>query len=198
MVGLSGASCARVLPRVNYTATGKADAYHDAQMDSVLQKRMRERVGDAANVTVLIDQMPRGMVLNGNTPIIDDNAGIEMVGKFEMEARTSNFFFIAKFIDYEEVWRKGLCYWQVPLEWLTLGAWSLSPTTWACFPAKPVMRKADALSYIKKAADGADADIVVMTYDGEVNETIRGARGWFLRTIKDRQLLNPLAPPTHQ
>lgn len=160
----------------------------------VLQSAMRRTPEGTKEVTVLIDQMPPGMVMNGNTPIISDNAGVEMVGKFDLEARTSNFFFTARFVDYAEVWRKGLCWWQVPLEWVTFGIWSASPTTWACFPAKPIMSKQDALTYIKKAAAGTDADVVVMTYDGERDESLRSARGWFLRTIKNRQLLNPLAP----
>ena len=32
-------------------------------------------------------------------------------------------------------WRRGLCYWQVPIAWLTLGIWHLVPLYYPCIPA---------------------------------------------------------------
>jgi hypothetical protein len=34
----------------------------------------------------------------------------------------------------EQRWRKGLCYWQVPLAWLTLGIWKVVPLGYPCDP----------------------------------------------------------------
>lgn len=37
----------------------------------------------------------------------------------------------------DESWRKGYCYWQVPLNWVTIFVWAQLPLYWTCKPSAP-------------------------------------------------------------
>jgi hypothetical protein len=73
------------------------------------------------------------------------------------------------FYDYNESWRNGFCYWQVPLHWLTLGIWYIIPTDYPCdiYEGRSVEatneRKRRVIKTLQRAAKATDADLVVLT-----------------------------------
>ena len=121
--------------------------------------------------------------MEGATLQVEENSGYRLVGKIAIVGRTSNFIFTAKFIDYRETWRKAVCYWQAPLEWVSLGLWSIVPLSYPCFPSQPYLSKNELIVDVQNAAKAAGADVVVLTYEREHNEKLRGGTGWLLKQV---------------
>lgn len=173
--------CARLVPSVNYTAAGTADAVLDRTSDSTMREAIKNGAPGSERVVVLVDAAPEGIRMEAGRPIVEATFQHQVLGKVSIEARTGGFLFIARFLDYRETWRKVLCYWQVPLEWFTLGLWSLVPTSYGCFAGAAFLDKADALSDVRNAAMAVGADMVLLTYSKEKNEKVRGVTGWLLK-----------------
>lgn len=187
--------CARLVPSVNYTAAGAADA----ELDRANDERMREAIKNGApgseEVVVLVDAAPEGIRMEAGRPVVDPAFQHQVLGKMSIEARTGGFLFIARFLDYRETWRKALCYWQVPLEWFTLGLWSIVPLSYGCFAGAAVLGKEDALSDAKNAAMAVGADLVLLTYARERNEKVKGVTGWLLKLGPRTASATPTPPP---
>jgi hypothetical protein len=84
-------------------------------------------------------------------------------------------------------WRRGLCYWQVPIMWVTLGIWHLVPVYYPCIPAiwhtgalREVAGEEKRIAILRSALQaeacrlGGTAVIGVAIDDG-------GAAGWVVR-----------------
>lgn len=190
--------CARLVPSVNYTAAGTADAVLDSTTDAVMREAIKNGAPGSEKVVVLVDAAPEGVRMDAGRPIVEPGFQHQVLGKVSIAARTGGFFFIARFLDYRETWRKILCYWQVPLEWFTLGIWSLVPTSYGCFAGAAYIEKDDVLADVRNAARAIEADMVLLTYSKETNEKVRGVTGWMLRldprtkSVPNATLTSPL------
>lgn len=104
------------------------------------------------------------------------------------------------FIRYrpEQRWRKGYCYWQVPLLWVTLGAWHIVPLHYVC-PVAPwhvgALREIAGKDQRREILrDGLQAEAVRAGGNAVVGAKIfdQGATGWIVRMGEGA----PAAPPT--
>lgn len=179
---------------MNYAAAGTADAALDSATDSTMRDAIKNGAPGSEKVIVLVDAAPEGIRMDAGRPVVELGFEHQLLGKVSIEARTGGFFFIARFLDYRETWRKVLCYWQVPLEWFTLGLWSLVPTSYGCFAGAALLAKEDALADVKNAAMSVGADMVLLTYSKETKEKVRGVTGWLLR-LDPRTKTGAVAPP---
>ena len=67
--------------------------------------------------------------------VAEEGTGHEVVTRLQLVFPTmENPAKLFGFIKYrpEQRWRKGYCYWQVPLWWVTLGLWKLVPLSYPC------------------------------------------------------------------
>ena len=91
---------------------------------------------DASDVKVFTGSVPDGITLSSNGQVTADPARYEVLGEVSASPNGGALSrFGAWFYPYpeDESWRKGLCYWQVPLTWITLGfyAW-IAPWQYPC------------------------------------------------------------------
>jgi len=104
------------------------------------------RPDQAVEVEVLRGKLPAGLELSeGGRKLAVTREGegkYEVIGEVRSDytakvnsAGLNNWFWTW---DYDDGWRKGLCYPQVPLKIATLGLWSyLSPLHYPCFATAP-------------------------------------------------------------
>lgn len=100
-----------------------------------------------------------------------------------------NFARLFWFGDYrpEQRWRKGLCYWQVPIMWLTLGVWHIVPIYYPCVPGfwhTGAMREiAGKRKRNEILADALRAEACRLGGDAVVGAKVQntGATGWVVQ-----------------
>lgn len=194
VLGLIG--CGPLQSEPNFQGFGEADLERDAQ---VLQ-RYDELRGDEKprkEVRVLLDTIPEGIKLDGGQFSVEEGYQHQIVGKFALAPQGGMFYFMAWFHDYEDGWRKGLCYWQVPLEWLTLGIWTAVPTAYPCFPT-PAREKLKLQADAKALAEAAGADTVIMGWFMSLDQKeALGAAGLLIKLdprMKDALKTKPFKP----
>ncbi len=99
----------------------RAESYSWAQVD---------------DVRVFLDSLPEGVQLHDGKIAVDP-ARYEVLGEVSAAPKGSGFARMnVWFYDYpeDESWRKGLCYWQTPLVWVTLGIYLfVSPINYPCW-----------------------------------------------------------------
>ncbi len=178
---VSTSGCARLVPGVSMSLVGIADPEQERRYESLMRDAIKADVPGHKEVVVLVNSVPQGVHLDAGNVVVEPGFQHQVIGKVAIEARSGNFYFIARFLDYRELWRKILCYWQVPLEWVTLGFWSISPTTYACFAGAPLLTREDAIDDLKNAAVAVGADMVIMTYGKDVKEKMRNAEAWLIK-----------------
>lgn len=192
---IAASGCARLVPSVNYTAAGTADPALDREGDSTMREAIKNGTPGSEKVVVLVDATPEGVRMEGNRPVVQPGYQHQVLGKVSIAARTGGFFFIARFLDYRETWRKALCYWQAPLEWFTLGIWSLVPLSYPCFAGAPYLGKEDALNDTRNAAKSVGADVAILSYEREKNEKVRGVTAWLIRLDPRPKTPDPVGSP---
>ncbi len=88
------------------------------------------------DVRVFLGTLPEGVQLHDGK-ISVDAARYEVLGEVTAAPKGSGFARMnVWFYDYpeDESWRKGLCYWQTPLVWVTLGIYLfVSPFNYPCW-----------------------------------------------------------------
>lgn len=178
---LVGAGCAPVKSQPFFQSHGAANVAGDQQVvERFEEARDREEQVEADEVTVLIDTLPEGLTFEDGVLRVAEDYDHEVVGKFVLGPKAGMFYLAAGFHDYEDGWRKGLCYWQAPLEWVTLGFWSVVPTSYPCHPT-PVRSKVDVEQEARLMAKSAGADTVLMGYLGGDQQETLGAAGLLIR-----------------
>lgn len=176
------AGCARLLPTVEYRAIGKFDPREETQSAEMMRQTMRTPDPEA-NVAVLLDQMPVGIHENGPGLLaVETGYQHEILGRATVRGRKGTFYFLARFLEYRDEWRRALCYWQVPLEWITLGFWSLVPTSYACHASGTPLTREEAIEDLRKAASAVNADLVFIQSPKTLkNDEVKEMTAWMIR-----------------
>lgn len=160
--------CATLPPGGTFKKSGVADL--EAEQD--VAKRYSEAIVEAMatgnhvpkeEVTVLLSAVPEGLVISDGVIRNVEGYHHEVIGTFRTYGRAGNTFWFA---DYKEGWRKGLCYPQTPLTWVTLGIWMIVPTSWAC-SATPWLSKNDYIQASRTMAKEAGGDLVILQFENE-------------------------------
>lgn len=148
---------------------------------AVAEKADAMAVADAADVKVLLEALPDGMSIKDND-IQFDSSRYDLLGKVSAQYNYPGWAALGMwFYDYneDEKWRSGLCSWQVPLSWLTIGMWAvLSPLAYPCKPAagSDEARRAHIVQALQKATKALGGNLVVVAGFGGLN-FIHGASG---------------------
>lgn len=161
---LVGCASQSYSPRIDYIG-----AYRDAESVNELAESVSDR--EAADVPVLLNELPSGVSsVDGKIAVSPESQWI-LVAEATADPNGGPRFWFRQFYDYndDESWRKGFCYWQVPLHWVTLGLWFLVPTDYACNVSEDRSvqsankRKERVVRTLQRAAKATHSDLVVLT-----------------------------------
>lgn len=184
-----GPGCGATLrPRAHFMELeppSKEPPAHWVATSAVLRERFEARregpLDEAANgVLLLIERYPKGTVRVRNQLHVQNDAGYELIGGYNLYAAGANTLW---FGDYASAWRKAVCYPQVPLTWASLGLWQLIvPVSWPCL--QPARFKLDfAWHQVRHLAAAAGADVAIVEMKMNDDEVVV-AWGWLLRQAK--------------
>jgi len=168
--------CASVSPTVRASGFGRVDTVRDRAVAA--QAGTQERA--ASRVEAVYGQLPPGLSLQGEQVVVQ--RGYErtyrVLGRVEADltrqvasAPTRNWL---TSWNYDQGWRKGLCWPQVPLKILTLGLWTASPTHYPCvavLPAGEHRRQEVLLDHLKRGTAAMGGDLVVVVGVGAMQQT---------------------------
>lgn len=181
-VGLTG--CATLNPVVNVTSLGEANPAHDEEIAERFEETINGDDPVDGSVRVLVDTVPEGLSYSDGQLSVDEGYAHEVVAHFEMTTYDGflfpTFYFTAGFFDYEAAWRRGLCWWQVPLEWVSLGFWTAVPTSYPCHPTM-VRSKAAWVESVKALAQAAGASSAIMSYVDADQQEAKGTVGFLIK-----------------
>ncbi|AJR16191.1 hypothetical protein ACO2J1_15895 [Leptospira interrogans] len=167
------------------------------------------KLADITNINAYVIEFPPGISLNGNTLLYDEKKW-ELLGTVHSDYNQGNHWFW--FYDYveEESWKKPYCYWQVPLNWVTLGIWGITPFYYPCIIKESKddvqaenNRKIRIVNSLKKITKIAGGDTVLVESFGDLRinffnantgqnvgtigiKTVSGS-GWVLKKKKDKK-----------
>lgn len=127
---------------------------------------------DTKDVEVLVGQTPQGIsVDNGGGLRVDDTERYELLGSVKATGDGADFF-VFWFYPYVEgeKWRKGLCYWQVPLTWATFTIWAfMSPLHYPCkvgatnSPSAIEERKERIIGSLRRTTKALGGNLLIVT-----------------------------------
>jgi hypothetical protein len=180
-------------------SVGCASQSYNARVDYVGAYRDAEAVNDAAeslkseevrHIPVLLNQLPEGVSFSGEQIQVAPDSPWTLIAEATAMPNGGRNYWLMGFYDYneDESWRKGLCYWQVPLHWLTIGLWYIVPTDYACnvFESNSVSsaneRKRRVISTLQRAASASGADLVVLTGERKLS-VINRSSGAVISTL---------------
>ncbi len=176
---------------------------------AMTQEAEKLKLSDVANLNAYVIEFPPGFSWDGHTLIYDEKKW-ELLGHVYSDYNQDSPLFW--FYDYleEESWRKPYCYWQVPINWVTLGIWAFTPFYYPCIIREKKddvqaennrkIRITNSLKKITKVA-GGDTVIVESFGDLQINfmnanngqsvgtigiKTVSGA-GWAFKRKKDKK-----------
>lgn len=195
LIAIVAAGCARVVPGVIYRKVGKVDPEQEATTSEQMMDSIRQHQTTADQVDVVLDLMPPGLREAGDKLVIEPGYEHEVIGRVTVQGRKAPFFFLARFIDYRDVWRKALCYWQVPLEWLTLGIWSIVPLSYPCHASGATLTREEAIEDLRNAALPAGADLAIVFTGRARADDVKQMSAWLVRLDKRAAHEAPLEIP---
>ncbi|MCH2108519.1 MAG: med21 domain-containing protein [Polyangiaceae bacterium] len=164
-------------PKAQYTGVGIADPERDEEIRQEFQAQVKDdTIRKDRQIIVLIDTLPSGFNLSDGVVGVDDGWDHEVLGKFSI----SNFDTHLRFSNYKDGWRKGLCYPQVPLQWLTLTLWTLVPTDYPCHPLISA-KKTSVIQDVRALVHAAGGDAAIISYRGQGDDRAVGAGGFIIR-----------------
>jgi hypothetical protein len=163
-VGTLGATaCGAVKPRLDYSGFGIANPDRDLEIMESWETQTETPAG-AAEVVVLVDTLPRGLSLADGSITVDEGYGHVVMGRFALVNQGLSFANTLWFADYEAGWRKGLCWWQTPLVWVTGTIWAfVVPLNYPCWGHVGVDTKL-ALESVRRLTAQAGGDLAVVSY----------------------------------
>lgn len=186
IVFLSG-GCPAIWPKVTYQSFGDANPDRDEAMVKRWKNKYKQL--DASRVRLLLDTIPEGIEVKDGVAHTKQGYSHVVISKFRFlypPGMATLFFY-----DYRTAGLKALCWWQVPLSYLTLAAWLVVPTSWACFPPISVTKRV-IIRDAKKLAAAVGGDLVLARYIGdEGGDSAKGMAGVVVRMdprFKQRRL----------
>lgn len=201
--------CATLPPGGTFKMSGVADLEGEQDVlhrysDAIVEVMTTGNYVPKEEVTVLLSAAPEGLEMRDGVIRNVEGYQHKVIGTFTTYGRSANTFWFA---DYKEGWRKGVCYPQTPLTWVTIGLWDvLSPTTWVC-KGSPWLSKNDLIHASRTMAKEAGGDLVILQFVGEGFEGTAAlqAHGVIIRAdprlaqrraLEDAKPFEPVAPPT--
>jgi hypothetical protein len=170
-------------PRIDYIGQ-----YRDAESANEAADAVTER--EATNVAVLLNELPRGVsIVDGKITVAADSEWV-LVAEATAHPNGGRQFWLMGFYDYnpDEAWRKGYCYWQVPLHWLTFGLWYMVPTDYVCNVSEGRSvgdvndRKQRVVRTLQRAAKATNSDLVVLASERQTS-VVRANTGTVISTL---------------
>jgi hypothetical protein len=159
----------------------------DLDRNQAVVQRAEQMKQEPDNVEIFGGKMPEGLELTEEGSKIVVAPGFEnryqVLGTVESDYSKKINSAILKNLywtwDYEETWRKALCWPQAPLKALSLGIWVLVPTAWPCFakiPGEEEERQKAHLVQLKKLTAAMGGNLVVLSSSGDLQVTTINAR----------------------
>lgn len=174
MLTLSACSHASFSPRIEYFGEYKNSRRLEKQAAAM-------PIADAESIVVSMGQLPRGVELKDGAISVAPDADVELVAKISAQMNFPGMLGGNEwFYDYDEsqAWRKGFCYWQVPLSWITVGMWAyLSPLSHPCkvYEGSSISavdgRKERMIDMMKRATKVVGGDFLVVTDTTQLSTT---------------------------
>ena len=201
LCALFSGGCAGVVTSahpVTFTTFGDAETIAERQKD-VLNRfqaaRAKPPEDKIAEVKILQDALPDGLEVKGGTISVKEGFPHVVLGKFTLRAGSASPFW---FGDYDAGWRKGYCYPQVPLTWVTLGIWgTLVPLSYPCWSGGGTLSRELAIQQMKTLAWAAGANLVVAEIHGN-DEVVNVATGLLVRTDLGNLSPGRIPPPSKE
>jgi hypothetical protein len=183
LLSIGSLGCGAIRPHVVYTSFGQADPEKDESVVKAYEKGSEKTSDD--DVVVLVDTIPEGIEIGLGTITIKDGYRHQLVGKFGVNPGFGGGpLALYWFADYETGWRKGYCYPQVVLNWLTLSLWMAVPLSYVC-NGDASLTKAAVIRQTKALARSAGGNLVIMGWSGAGIDSnpnvVWGASGFILR-----------------
>lgn len=175
-VMVSASACANMAPTLEYRSLGAYDPGR-TKRDKAVVDLARNNRNPSQRVIVLVDALPKGISLAHGTLQVEEGYQHQVLGWFKVtRTRASPIWFYP----YRGIGRKALCYWQVPLTWITLGIWMIVPTSYPCW-SKNSMPVDDAVQKAKAIAESAGGDLIAGTFLMKQGERVLGFVGIVIR-----------------
>lgn len=172
--------CATLRPAVSVTRFGDVNPKADRELALAAAKSEES----AEDVRVVQGQLPEGLELLEQSTTIAVARGYEqsyqVLGTVEADygpvgssLGITNLFWAP---DYDEGWRKALCYPQVPLKILTMSLWVAVPLHYPCWATIPGEdeRMEPLIQHVRKGAKAMGANLVVLTATGGISVSSHG------------------------
>lgn len=168
--------CASLQLDAKFKLMGEYDATGESKIQQTYQKLQQGAARSGGEVRVLVDAVPKGIVLRDGTISVAERYAHRVIGKFQLRPDGGAF------PGYRDRWRRYLCYPQRPLLWVTLGVWSLVPLNYPCFTTS-VKSKEEIIQAVRNLARAAGGDVAAITFVGESDkgDTAFGAVGVVIR-----------------
>jgi hypothetical protein len=196
--------CATLHPLVSVTKFGEVDTSGDKSINESAKK-----IVDTSDVKVISGSFPEGLTLVEQSSKIVVLPGYEnkydIIGEADADYLKALKPLQAVFWvgEYDEPWRRNLCYPQAPLKLLTFGLWGIfSPTAWPCSekaPSEELDRKAALIDELKKGVKAAGGNLLVIAgstsltvntynqYGSHVNTSftpMTGLKGFIVKEVR--------------
>jgi hypothetical protein len=173
---------------VTFTTFGDAETINQRQKD-VLERfkaiRANPPLDKLGDVKILQNATPEGIEIKDGTISVKEGYPHVVLGKFTLSSALASTIWFA---DYEPTWRKGYCYPQVPLTWVTIGLWQfLVPLAYPCWGGK--LSHDVAIQQMKTLAVVVGANLIVAEIV-EADDVVGRVNGILIRTN-----LDSLGPP---
>jgi hypothetical protein len=190
-IGFSG--CAIVRPRTTFVGLAEANPRRDQDLVS----GYRHAPVNTAEVRVLIDTLPPGVEMASGEIQIQQGYSHRLIGRFSLDGgQRKGLAALRGFPNYRAGWKKGYCYPQTVLTYLTLFIWSILPPSYPCY-ASATVPKEDLVNDMKALAAASGGDVVVAGYQEGADDRAKGATG-FILAVDPRFRGQPLANSTTQ
>jgi hypothetical protein len=201
LVVFAASACGSVRPTLSVSKPGVSDIEGEREIVDRYAKAISDSIEvPKEEVIVLVSALPEGISYNQETMTVEEGYDHELLATFEFMPSNATPYWFA---DYRAGWRKGLCYPQVPLSWVTLGIWpTFVPTAWPCW-GTPKNDKLDMLQDVRRVGASAGGDTVILQMvEWPGSDSVIAARGFVLRadprvraTNFERRRDLPKAPP---
>jgi len=154
-----GSGCGHLQLKADYSHMGEEDPGLNARIQTQYQAERDSKPISRNEVRVLVDSIPEGLSVNDGVISNQEGYNHKIFGRFSLNPNHRAF------PDYEQGWRKGVCYWQVPLTWITLGIWMTVPTYYPCYTTS-YNSKEMILDEVRRLVRIVGGDLAVITYHG--------------------------------
>jgi hypothetical protein len=171
IVLLLSSGCATIHPDAVVQSFGESNPAHNKQ----IAEQAMDRGANDEGVKVISGKLPDGLDIQERGTKIVVQPGFEskytVLGTIEADYNRATASGTVKNVywawNYDEGWRKGLCYPQVPLKILTLGIWSFFvPLHYPCFasiPGDESDRQTDLQAVIARGAKVMGGNLAILT-----------------------------------